>query len=403
MIYNFLLIYHIFLIINYNKEMIILDVEKIKKAARIIVKTGMLPFPITDTLIEIMQLLYTEEEMDFIIKAYKRKPSLTMEQLKKITKMSEDEILKNVNSLAAKGALFNQPSSTGIMVYRLLPLIMVGVFEYTFMRKVQYTEKEKKIANLFDRLFDEVRDTIQDKYDAMMPMFKNIPPIDRTVPVLETTNGKEIKIEVDEEVEVPIEKILASEKVESIIEKFDDIAVAHCFCRQHKELLGHKCEQNPPEECCFTFGKSARFVSEQGFGRLITKEEAREILKKCDEAGLVHKAYHPHGDISKAETSLCNCCKDCCGTFDLWRNGVVPMVNATSFLAKTNYESCVSCGTCVEKCPVDAIKMNEENLPERNEDWCIGCGVCARFCPENAIFLIKKPRTVFVPPPKIRS
>ena len=112
-----------------------MDEDKIKQAGRIIVKAGMLPFPVTDTLVEIMTLLYTEEELDFIIKAYKRKPSQTMEELKKSSKMAEEDILKNVNSLAAKGALFNQPSSSGLMVYRLLPLIMVGIFEYTFMKK----------------------------------------------------------------------------------------------------------------------------------------------------------------------------------------------------------------------------------------------------------------------------
>jgi len=106
-----------------------MDKDKIVKAARIIVKSGMLPFPITDTLIEIMELLYEEEELDFIIKAFRRKASQTMEQLLKVTKMSEEDILKNINSLANKGALFNQPSSSGLMLYRVLPLIMVGIFE----------------------------------------------------------------------------------------------------------------------------------------------------------------------------------------------------------------------------------------------------------------------------------
>ncbi|MHA1291678.1 MAG: 4Fe-4S binding protein [Promethearchaeota archaeon] len=379
-----------------------MDVEKIKKAARIIIKAGMLPFPITDTLIEIMELLYTEEELDFIIKSYRRKASQTIEELKKSSKMSEEEILKNVQSLASKGAMFNQPSSTGIKVYRLLPLIMVGIFEYTFMKKVEYTEKEKKIAKLFEKLFEEVRDTIQDKYDTMMPLFKQIPPVDRTVPILKNVDGKDIVIEINEEIETAEEQIVPSQKVEDIINKFDDIAVAHCFCRQHQKLLGHNCIQNPPEECCFTFGKSARFVVDNGFGRMISKEEAVDILKRCDDAGLVHKAYHPHGNINRDETSLCNCCKDCCGTFDLWKSGATPMVNATNFLAKTNLELCVGCGTCVEKCPVDAIALNDNNKAIRNEDWCIGCGICARFCPENAITLIEGKRKVFVPPPKLR-
>ncbi|TFF98921.1 MAG: 4Fe-4S dicluster domain-containing protein [Promethearchaeota archaeon] len=377
--------------------------KKYRKAAQIITKAGMLPFPITDTLMEIMELLYTDEEVEFITKAFRRKPSLTMEQLKDKTNMSEEKIETLVDSLASKGALFNQPSSKGFMVYRLLPLIMVGTFEYTFMNKIEYTDKEKKIAELFEVLFEEVQEVVQEKYDMMAPMFKQIPPVDRTVPIYENKEGKEIKIEVNKEVKAPEEQVLAANKIRDIIDKFDDIAVAHCFCRQHQDLLGNSCKVTDLRETCFTLGKSARFVSEHGFGRLISKEEALEILQKSEEEGLVHKAFHPHGDIKRDETSICNCCKDCCATFGLWRDGVIPMVNATNFLSKIDNDLCIGCGTCVERCPVDAIELNNENKAERNADWCIGCGICAHFCPESAISLLEGPRTVYVPPPKLRN
>jgi len=377
--------------------------KKYKKAAQIIVKAGMLPFPITDTLLEIVKLLYTEEEAEFIIKAFKRRVSQTLEQLKSTTALPEEEIMKHVNSLAKKGALFDQPNSKGVKVYRLLPLIMVGIFEYVFMRKVEFTEKEKKMAKLFDNLFDELEDIIQSKYEVFVPAFRRIPPIDRTVPIHKNVEGEEITIEVDQEVETPEENVLATDKIEEIIEKFDDISVAYCFCRQHQDLLGNPCEITDLRENCFTFGKSARFVAEKGFGRKISKEEAIEILRKSEEAGLVHKAYHPHGKIERDETSVCNCCKDCCGTFNLWKQGILPMINATNYLSDIDQEICVGCGTCVEKCPVDAITLNKNNKAERNPDWCIGCGICAHFCPESAISLIEGRRKVFVPPPKLRD
>ncbi len=56
--------------------------EKYKKAARIIVKAGFLPFPISDTLLEILKILINENELDLIF-AFKRQVSQTMEQLKK--------------------------------------------------------------------------------------------------------------------------------------------------------------------------------------------------------------------------------------------------------------------------------------------------------------------------------
>ncbi|MBD3256113.1 MAG: hypothetical protein GF383_13535 [Candidatus Lokiarchaeota archaeon] len=376
---------------------------KYKKAARIIIKAGMVPFPITDTLIDIMKLLYTDEEIDFIIKTFKKSPSLTLEEIKEITKLPEDKIKKNLKSLADKGAMFDQPSSSGVMVYRLLPLIMVGIFEYQYMKPLEYTEEEKKVAKLFVNLFEEVGDFIQEQYDTFLPFYRKMPPIDRTMPILTDAEGKEITVDVDKEVAVPEEEVLGTQSIERLIEKFDDIAVGHCFCRHHQDLLGNPCETTDIRENCFTFGKSARFVVDHGFARKVSKEEALDIMKKSEEAGLVHKAYHPHGNEARDETSLCNCCKCCCATFDLWRSGVMAMINSTNFLAKTNQELCVGCGLCVEKCPVDAIELNEDNKAERNENWCIGCGICAHFCPESAITLVEGKRKVFVPPPKLKT
>ncbi len=79
------------------------------------------------------------------------------------------------------------------------------------------------------------------------------------------------------------------------------------------------------------------------------------------------------------------------------------MINSTNFLAEIDKNKCVGCGTCLEKCPVDAIQGDDNNKAEVNSELCIGCGVCAYFCPENAIKLLEGLRTVFVPPPRLRS
>ncbi|MHA1233050.1 MAG: ATP-binding protein, partial [Candidatus Helarchaeota archaeon] len=158
-----------------------------------------------------------------------------------------------------------------------------------------------------------------------------------------------------------------------------------------------------PMEVCFTFGKSARHVIEQGFGRRVTKEEAIKIMKQAEEAGLVHKAFHNASDIYRDENSICNCCKCCCDTFNLWRMGAIPIINSTNYLSQVNQEICIGCGTCVERCPMDAISLNDDDKAQVNSDRCIGCGVCAHFCPEHAITLLEGLRKVFIPPPKIKS
>jgi len=377
--------------------------ENYRKAARTIVKAGYIPFPINDTMIELLKLLIDKEQLPFIT-AFRRKASQTMEQLKDSSKMSEDEIEKHVDKLAKTGFIFNQLNSKGVMVYRLMPIFSIGSFEYFFMKKLEISKENEKVAKLFAKLFDELARFVQQNYDTIVPIFKNFPPMDRTVPILDkTTTGEDLDILINEEISIPEEKILPTQKIEELIEKFEDIAVGHCFCRHHKDLLGNPCKTTNIRENCFTFGKSARYTSEQGFARMISKDEAFKILKESEKAGLVHKAFHPHENIEMDETSICNCCECCCATFEMWRTGAISMINSTNYLSSIDESLCVGCGTCVEKCPVKAIELNDDNKAERNAEWCIGCGVCAHFCPENAISLLEGMRKVYVPPPKLRN
>ncbi len=361
-----------------------------KKAAQIINSAGGTPFPLTDTLIEILKRLVKAEHLSFI-RAFRKKKSQTMEQLKESSGLSEEEIEEKVKVLAKIGLIFNQPSSQGVMVYRLMPFVNVGIFEYTFMKELEDTPENREIAQLFGKLRREMKERLTGNYDALVSFLKKMPPIDRTISVRENkATGKDIII--DQEIEVGEQKVLLTQTVEELIEKFDDIAVGHCFCRHHKDLLDDPCKQTDLRENCFTFGKSARFTTEQGFARMVSKKEALEILKKSEEDGLVHKAYHANFDLKRDETSICNCCNCCCGQVG------GPTVNYTNYISQVNQEICVGCGTCVEHCHTKAMKLNDDGKAESTEDLCIGCGVCAYFCPENAISLIENPRKVVIAP-----
>ena len=61
------------------------------KVARVIIKAGRMPFPVSDTLIELLQTLMTEEQAKFILNF--KKPSLNMDQLKEITGLDDEEII----------------------------------------------------------------------------------------------------------------------------------------------------------------------------------------------------------------------------------------------------------------------------------------------------------------------
>ena len=378
------------------------DTTVFHRAAELIATSGPLPFAVSDTLIDIVRYYLDDSDAAFIAAAFDERRSLSMDQVMEKTGLSEGEIASVTGRIAKKGLLFNQPNSKGVMVYRLLPLVIVGAFEYTFMREeIKDPEKYATIAGLYKTLLEELRTNIQGGYDFLLPIFEQQPATDRTIPARTTDDGGTVKIEINRSVSGQ-EAVLPAQTVEKIIEKFDDIAVGHCFCRNYNRVLGHTCETNAPSEVCFSFGKSARYTIAQGFARPVSRQEALEIMKAAEAAGLIHKAFHNGSDISRIENSICNCCKDCCDTFALWRNGTIPMINSTNHLSVIDEGACVGCGDCVERCPVDCISLDDDKAV-RVEDHCIGCGICARFCPENAISLVEGMRTVFVPPPKLKA
>jgi ferredoxin len=354
-----------------------------QKTSQIIVNAGQFPIPISDTVIEIMQTIMNEEQAKFI--QIFTKP-MNMDELKETTKLDEAVLNKLLESLMHEGVITGIPSKrTGIKIYRLMPPLP-GLLEYTMMRG-ETTAKQKKLATLFDRLFKEMSGVFQDQYDDFVELAKMFKPLTRVIPV-----EGQIKEEVDH--------ILPMEDVNQVIEKFDTIAVAHCYCRHEKSLLGKECKVTNDKENCLFFGQTARFVIEYNFGREITKQEAREIIKKTEADGLVHKTFHEKQDIEKDEYAICNCCKCCCGTFEMFYKGAMPTHTYASYIASVNLEECTQCEACVDICPMEAIGLEDEIMIDK--DKCIGCGVCASNCPVDAISLDRTgKREVFVAPKKL--
>ena len=47
-------------------------------------------------------------------------------------------------------------------------------------------------------------------------------------------------------------------------------------------------------------------------------------------------------------------------------------------------DDCISCGTCAENCPVEAISEGDGKY-EIAAETCVECGACAENCPVEAI------------------
>lgn len=352
-----------------------------ENAAKAMVASGQIPLPINDTMIELIQTLMNEAEAEFI-QLFKK--SMTLDEIKAVTIFNDDELKKILDSLMYKGVVTGIPSeSDGQVVYRLMPPLP-GAFEYNLMRGGT-TEKDIKMAKLFDQLFKDVKGIVDENFDFVMGMFEGTKPITRVVPVNHDV------------VEKPGDNIIPHENVNDIVDKFDTIALVNCYCRHEQDLLGNPCKITDNRKNCMLFGKTARFVIDYEFGHEISRDEAKNIFAQSVEEGLVHKSFHVKADIEKDEYAICNCCKCCCGTIGKYHSGTLPNHVYASHVAKVDDSECISCEVCIERCPIEAISMDD--IAVIDAEKCFGCGVCAVKCPTGAITLERTgSRELFRPP-----
>ena len=158
------------------------------------------------------------------------------------------------------------------------------------------------------------------------------------------------------------------------------MAVADCYCRRTKTILGEGCKH--PTETCIYFNELASLQLNAGRARLIAAEEAIDILRMAADAGLVHSLSNCEGRIS----CICNCCIDACGVLKSMAAGYRSGGGVSRYIVQHDDSACEQCATCVEYCPMGAIHLNGQVTV--NADGCIGCGVCAYKCPTGSLSLV---------------
>jgi ferredoxin len=349
------------------------------------IRAGVLPFPITEQVTEIMQIILTEPQAEFLLQL--EKPSYNFEELKAATGLDDAALEAMVKDVMYAGALIGARSKrAGVMVYRVPPFFP-GLIEFTLMRG-GWGEKDKRLARLVDEFLNGMIAGTQDSYDEAVAAMRSTPPPDRIVPV-------------EEAIEIREDRIVPMDELSRIVADSDPIALTICYCRHQKDLLGEPCKRTDVRRNCLTFGRSAEFVISQGFAEPVSKADALRILREAEDAGLVHKAFHDKLDPQKELDGICNCCKCCCGTFRMHYRGASALASNSSTMAVIDADTCTGCGVCSEQCSAEAITIENDTAvldPQR----CLGCGVCAHLCPAGAIRLnYTEPRRVFVPPPRL--
>ena len=80
--------------------------------------------------------------------------------------------------------------------------------------------------------------------------------------------------------------------------------------------------------------------------------------------------------------------------------------DVSNYRVRTSPGTCKACGLCVERCPVEALRL--EDSPEAankkgkaavlDPELCLGCGVCVYKCPTKSLILER--REEITHPPK---
>jgi len=316
--------------------------------------------PKTPDLIEIMKTIYTDEEAELAVKL----PFLpmTLDGLVDRTGVEKDKLEGMLEGMADKGTAAVETLG-GEKMYRLLPTV-VGFSETPFWAGKR-TPKTEKLAKLWRNY---ARNAFQHEVGGAG---LSDTPMTRVIPMEESLSDPR--------------KVADYERIADTVKGSSYQAVAHCPCRLMKDYAGEgTCDHS--NENCLHFGSMGQYMVEKGMAREITVDETLEILKRSNEEGLVHITGNSLGELQ----TICNCCADACvfltGLLSL---GEKNMFARSNYVSQVDPDTCVVCGTCEERCPVDAISM--EDSAQVDTDKCIGCGVCYPSCSTESITLVPRP------------
>jgi Pyruvate/2-oxoacid:ferredoxin oxidoreductase delta subunit len=303
--------------------------------------------------LKILRKIFEPDEAEMALKLKPR--AETVEAIAERLNAPIEEVEPLLDRMAKKGQIGSEKRG-GEQVYELFPFL-IGIWEF------QLNRLDKELSDLMAQYAPVIG----------FSLGQFAPGIMRVVPI-----------------NAPVEaehQVLPYEDVRQLIDDAKTFQLMECICRKNSALQGKPCTK-PTSEICLSFSREEGAFDKYPAGRMISKQQALDVLAKAEEEGLVHQTYNTKSD----HYFICNCCSCCCPILSATKNFGLPHLMARSdFTALINEETCEACGTCAdERCPMEAIAQENGGYrvkPER----CIGCGVCTTTCPTDSISLILKP------------
>jgi Pyruvate/2-oxoacid:ferredoxin oxidoreductase delta subunit len=308
-------------------------------------------YPATENGVElrILQRLFTADEAEIAL-------CLTMmpEPAASIAERSgrdSDTLAPQLDQMSRKGLIYR--STKGGLPYYMAAQFVIGIWEYHLNDLDEALIRD--VNEYLPLLMRENWTKQETKQLRVVPVAQSVSAEMRTMPY---------------------------EVAEEIIRSQSKIVVSPCICRKEHEMVGKGCGK--PSEVCLSFGGGAYYYEENGLGRAISQEEALDKLRIGMEAGLVLQPGN-----AKKPTNICMCCGCCCQVLKNLKTLDSPAkVVHTNYYAEVIADNCIACETCVDRCQMDAITVDD--VARISAERCIGCGLCVPECPNDALVMRRK-------------
>jgi len=252
-----------------------------------------------------------------------------LEELAKMKQMDPNDLGRQLDALTKKGLIFRSTRGDTVR-YRLND----GFF---ILRTAGWHGRTDDVTKTMSPLINQYYyHGMFDQYDYTHVKGLRALPIEETI-----EDGRQI---------------LPYEEIAKVLDSIDYFTVSICPCKHRKNLDPDFPDCKYPTEVCLHFGKLGHYIVKNGMGREITRQETEEILHHCAEVGLVHAV----SNWEEGPDTICKCCCVFLEAFHKLKHA--EGMNTSNYRVRTNDETCIGCGLCVKRCPMEAIHL--EDAPE---------------------------------------